>query len=81
VHCTKAIFHPYLPLIAVSHNAGDLLGRYRGRRRNERPMRDLFAAAKLLLLDMASTVFFLVVFLLSKNIPLSVALGVALGVA
>ena len=44
-------------------------------------MRDLFAAAKLLLLDMASTVFFLVVFLLSKNIPLSVALGVALGVA
>jgi intracellular septation protein A len=44
-------------------------------------MRDLFAAAKLLLLDMASTVFFLVVFLLSKNIPLAVALGVALGVA
>jgi intracellular septation protein A len=44
-------------------------------------MRDLFAAAKLLLLDMASTVFFLVVFLLTKNIPLSVALGVALGVA
>jgi intracellular septation protein A len=43
-------------------------------------MRDLFAAAKLLLLDMASTVFFLVVFLLSKNIPLAVALGVALGV-
>ena len=44
-------------------------------------MRDLFTAAKLLLLDMASTVFFLVVFLLSKNIPLAVALGVALGVA
>jgi len=44
-------------------------------------MRDLFAAAKLLLLDMASTVFFLVVFLLSKNMPLAVALGVALGVA
>ena len=44
-------------------------------------MRDLFAAAKLLLLDMASTVFFLVVFLLTKNIPLSVILGVALGVA
>ena len=40
-----------------------------------------FAAAKLLLLDMASTVFFLVVFLLTKNIPLSVILGVALGVA
>ena len=44
-------------------------------------MRDLFVAAKLLLLDLASTVFFLVVFLLSKNIPLAVALGVALGVA
>ena len=44
-------------------------------------MRNFFAAAKLLLLDMASTVFFLVVFLLTKNIPLSVALGVALGVA
>jgi intracellular septation protein A len=44
-------------------------------------MRDLFAAAKLLLLDLASTFFFLVVFLLTKNIPLSVALGVALGVA
>ena len=44
-------------------------------------MRDLFTAAKLLLLDMASTVFFLVVFLLTKNIPLAVALGVALGVA
>ena len=44
-------------------------------------MRDLFTAAKLLLLDMASTVFFLVVFLLTKNIPLAVALGVAVGVA
>jgi intracellular septation protein A len=44
-------------------------------------MRNLFAAAKLLLLDMASTVFFLVVFLLTKNIPLAVVLGVALGVA
>ena len=44
-------------------------------------MKDLFAAAKLLLLDMASTVFFLVVFLLTKDIPLAVVLGVALGVA
>lgn len=44
-------------------------------------MRDLFAAAKLLLLDLASTVFFLVVFLLTKDIPLAVALGVGLGVA
>ncbi len=43
-------------------------------------MRDFFAAAKLLLLDLASTVFFLVVFLLTKNIPLSVVLGVALGI-
>ena len=43
-------------------------------------MRNLFAAAKLLLLDLASTVFFLVVFLLTKNIPLAVALGVALGI-
>jgi len=44
-------------------------------------MKDLFAAAKLLLLDLASTVFFLVVFLLTKDIPLAVVLGVALGVA
>jgi intracellular septation protein len=44
-------------------------------------MRTLFESAKLLLLDMASTFFFLVLFLLTKNIPLSVMLGVALGVA
>ena len=44
-------------------------------------MRNLFAAAKLLLLDLASTFFFLVLYLLTKNIPLSVALGVALGIA
>ncbi|MGO9007879.1 MAG: inner membrane-spanning protein YciB [Beijerinckiaceae bacterium] len=44
-------------------------------------MKSLFEAGKLLLLDMASTFFFLVVYLLTKNIPLSVALGVALGVA
>ena len=43
-------------------------------------MRNLFAAAKLLLLDLASTFFFLVVYLLTKNIPLAVALGVALGI-
>ena len=43
-------------------------------------MRNLFAAGKLLLNDLASTVFFLVVFLLTKNIPLSVILGVALGI-
>jgi intracellular septation protein len=44
-------------------------------------MRSLFAAAKLLLLDLASTFLFLVVYLLTKNTPLSVALGVALGIA
>src|ERR1700728_1554212 len=44
-------------------------------------MRQLFASSKLLLLDMASTFFFLAVFLLTRSIPLSVALGMALGVA
>jgi len=44
-------------------------------------MRNLFEAAKLLLLDMASTLFFLVLFLLTRNVLLSVALGMALGVA
>jgi intracellular septation protein len=44
-------------------------------------MRALFESATLLLLDMASTFLFLVVFLLTENIPLSVLLGVALGVA
>jgi len=44
-------------------------------------MRNLFEAAKLLLLDMASTLFFLVVFLLTRSVTLSVALGVALGLA
>jgi intracellular septation protein len=44
-------------------------------------MKSLFEAGKLLLLDMASTFFFLVLFLLTKNIPLSVLLGMALGVA
>ncbi len=44
-------------------------------------MKNLFKAAKLLLLDMASTFFFLGLYLLTKNIPLSVALGIALGIA
>ena len=44
-------------------------------------MRQLFASSKLLLLDMASTFFFLAVFLLTRSIALSVALGMALGVA
>ncbi|MGC2462910.1 MAG: septation protein IspZ [Steroidobacteraceae bacterium] len=43
-------------------------------------MRNLFAAAKLLLLDLASTLFFLAIYLLTKNIPLAVALGITLGV-
>jgi intracellular septation protein A len=44
-------------------------------------MRDLFAAAKLLLLDLASTLVFLVVFLLTKNIAVAVGFGVAFGIA
>jgi intracellular septation protein len=44
-------------------------------------MKDLFQAGKFLLLDMASTIVFLVVFLAIDNIRLSVMLGVAFGVA
>ena len=47
----------------------------------EHRMKSLFAAATVLLVDMASTVFFLIVYLVTKNVPLSVALGMALGVA
>lgn len=43
-------------------------------------MKDLLEAAKLLLLDLASTLFFLVLFLLTHNTLLSVTLGTALGV-
>ena len=43
-------------------------------------MKNLFAAGKLLLLDMASTFLFLVLYLLTHNITLSVALGMVLGV-
>jgi len=43
-------------------------------------MKNLFEAGKLLLLDMASTFFFLVLFLLTHNVTLSVALGMALGI-
>jgi intracellular septation protein len=43
-------------------------------------MKNLVQAGKLLLLDMASTFFFLVLYLLTGNIPLSVVLGMALGV-
>ena len=44
-------------------------------------MRDFLKAAKLLLLDLASTIFFLVLFLLTHNIVLSVGFGIALGLA
>jgi hypothetical protein len=44
-------------------------------------MKQLFASAKLLLLDMASTFLFLAVFLVSHSVSLSVTLGMALGVA
>jgi len=44
-------------------------------------MKHLLQAGKLLLLDMASTFFFLTLFLLTKNIPLSVIFGMALGAA
>ena len=44
-------------------------------------MRNLLRAAKLLLLDLASTVLFLLLYLLTDNIPLSIAAGVMLGIA
>jgi intracellular septation protein len=44
-------------------------------------MKNLFDAGKLLLLDLASTFFFLIVFLLTRNITLAVVLGMALGAA
>ena len=44
-------------------------------------MKDLLNSGKLLLLDLASTFIFLIVYLLSNSIPLSVTLGMALGIA
>ena len=44
-------------------------------------MRNLLHSASLLVLDLASTFLFLVVYLLSHNIPLAVALGMGLGIA
>jgi intracellular septation protein A len=44
-------------------------------------MRLLFDSAKLLLLDMASTLLFLALVLLFRNVALAVAAGMALGVA
>ena len=43
-------------------------------------MKDLFQASRVLLLDMASTLFFLAVYLLTGSILLAVALGMALGI-
>jgi intracellular septation protein A len=44
-------------------------------------MKNLFEAGKLLFLDMAATLFFLVLYLLTHNVALSVILGMALGTA
>ena len=44
-------------------------------------MKNLFEAGKLLLLDMAATLFFLALYLLTHNVPLSVVLGMVLGLA
>jgi intracellular septation protein A len=44
-------------------------------------MKNLLRAGKLLLLDMASTFFLLVFFLVTKNMALAVALGITVGVA
>lgn len=44
-------------------------------------MKNLFEAGKLLLLDMAATLFFLALYLLTHNVTLSVVLGMALGLA
>jgi intracellular septation protein A len=44
-------------------------------------MKNLLEAGKLLLLDMAATLFFLALYLLTHNVALSVGLGMALGAA
>jgi intracellular septation protein A len=44
-------------------------------------MKSLLQSAKFLALDMASTFFFLAVYATTKSIPISVALGVGLGIA
>jgi intracellular septation protein len=51
------------------------------RQGEENPMKNLFEAGKVLLLDMAATLLFLVLFLLTHNVALSVVLGMALGIA
>ena len=45
------------------------------------PMKDLFDSGTLLVLDLASTFVFLIAYLLTNSIPLSVTLGMVLGVA
>jgi intracellular septation protein len=47
----------------------------------ERLMRNLLEAGKVLLLDMAATLFFLGLYLLTHNVALSVGLGMAVGTA
>ena len=42
-------------------------------------MKSLLHAGRFLIQDMASTIFFLVLFMLTKNVALSVATGMALG--
>jgi intracellular septation protein A len=44
-------------------------------------MRNLLRSASLLLLDLASTFLFLVVYLFTHNVPLALALGMGLGIA
>ena len=44
-------------------------------------MKSLLQSAKFLALDMASTLFFLALYAMTKSIPISVAAGVALGIA
>jgi intracellular septation protein len=46
-----------------------------------RPMKDFLDAAGLLLFDLASTLVFLLMFLLTHNTMLSIGLGIAFGVA
>ena len=43
-------------------------------------MKNLFESGKLLFLDMASTVLFLVLYTATRNLSLAVGLGIALGV-
>lgn len=47
----------------------------------EAPVKNLLEAGKLLLLDMAATLFFLALYLLTHNVTLSVVLGMVLGLA